>query len=122
MLNPRTIHNGTNSANAEGVVRYWGRKSRNLAQFYIQRFTKPHQVVADLFGGSGMFVKAALDVDRRAIYVDLNPFGQFMAKTTIAPWDLAEFVRASGTIIAGINVRYRRRCNTVSDAAMCASV
>ena len=109
MLNPRTIHNGTSSANAEGVVRYWGRKSRNLAQFYIQRFTKPHEVVADLFGGSGIFVKAALDVDRRAIYVDLNPFAHLIAKTTIAPCDLAEFVKATAALLSEPQVRFRRK-------------
>ena len=121
-MNPRTLHNGTGSANAEGVVRYWGRKSRNLAQFYIQRFTKPHQIVADFFGGSGIFVKTALELDRRAIYVDLNPFAHLIAKTTISPCDSREFMKASATLLSEPLVRFRRKRPFVCQGAKFFSV
>lgn len=91
----------------EAIVRYWGRKPRNLAEMYIRHYTRPNQVVVDNFGGSGIFVKTAVELKRRAIYVDLNPFAYLIAKTTIAPCDPAEFIDASRIILSDPKVRFK---------------
>jgi len=93
----------------DAVVRYWGRKPRNLAETHIQRYTKTNQVVADIFGGSGVFVKTALELKRRAIYVDLNPFAYLIAKTIIEPCDPAEFARASKIILSGSKIQFKKK-------------
>src|SRR6266581_3339597 len=109
MLNPRTLRSGGDSVRTEAVVRYWGRKSPHLAQFYIQRYSRPNQIVADYFGGSGVFVKSALRLNRRAIYVDLNPFAHLVAKTTVASCDLDEFLKASQSIVSHSKTSFKRR-------------
>jgi hypothetical protein len=91
----------------EAVVRYWGRKPRNLAEMYIRRYTSPSQIVLDNFGGSGIFVKTAVELRRRAIYVDLNPFAYLIAKTAIVPCDPIEFVDASRIILSDSKIRFK---------------
>ena len=107
MLNHRANPSG-GATRVEAVVRYWGRKSRDLAELYIRRYTKMNQVVADFFGGSGIFARSALDLGRRAIYVDLNPFAYLIAKTTIVPCDLDKFVHASKIILSNATVRFKK--------------
>jgi len=107
MLNQR-IHASGASLGAEAVVRYWGRKSKELAAFYIRRYTKSDQIVADFFGGTGIFAKSALELGRRAIYVDLNPFAYLIAKTTIVPCDVGKFVRASAVVLSNSKVRFKK--------------
>lgn len=107
MLNPRTRTAGARPR-TEAVVRYWGRKSRGLAELYISGYTKKNQVVADFFGGTGIFAKTALELCRRAIYVDLNPFAYLIAKTTIVPCDVDKFVSASRVILTDSKIRFKR--------------
>jgi len=116
MLNPRTLTAGARPR-AEAVVRYWGRKSNRLAEFYISSYTKKNQVVADFFGGSGIFVKSALGLGRRAIYVDLNPFAHLIARTTIVPCDVDKFVSASNTILMNSTVRFKRRTKSKCESS-----
>jgi len=107
MLNPRSSSEGT--TRVEAVVRYWGRKSKDLAALFIRRYTAPDQVVADFFGGSGIFARTALELGRRAIYVDLNPFAYLIARTTITASDHRNFARASEGILSNSKVRFRKR-------------
>lgn len=83
----------------EAIVRYWGRKPRKLAESYIRRYTKANDVVADYFGGSGVFVKSAVDLGRRAIYVDLNPFAHLVAKSSVQFCDAEKFLQQSESIL-----------------------
>src|SRR6266581_802968 len=117
MLNPRTLRSGSDSVRRDVVVRYWGRKSPHLAQFYIQRYTRPNQIVADYFGGSGGCVKSALGLNRRAIYVDLNPFAHLVAKTTIANCKPQEFFTASQNIISHPKTWFRRKKSHSCDSS-----
>lgn len=114
MLNQR-IHTSGGDPRAEAVVRYWGRKSRELAELYIKRYTRSNQVVADFFGGTGIFAKSALELGRRSIYVDLNPFAYLIAKTTIVPCDAKEFLRASEIVLSNSKVRFKRNIRFESE-------
>lgn len=82
------------------LIRYWGRKPRGLAQQYISQYSKPGEIVADIFGGSGVFVEVALELGRRAIYIDLNPFAELIAHSLIEGCDLSEYQQAIQTILS----------------------
>lgn len=82
------------------IIRYWGRKPYELACKYINRYSKLGEIVADTFGGSGIFVMAALESGRRAIYVDLNPFAGLIARSLINGCDLSEYQQAVHKILS----------------------
>jgi len=82
------------------LVRYWGRKPSELAEEYIERYSKPNDIILDNFGGSGIFVKTALEMGRRAIYIDLNPFAKLVAHSTIKGCDAEVFLSESEKIVS----------------------
>jgi len=89
------------------IVRYWGRKPFELASRYINRYSKPGEIVADTFGGSGIFVAAALEFGRRAIYVDLNPFAELIAHSLIGGCDLSEYQQAVQKILSRKTIKVK---------------
>jgi|YelNatPaOPRAMG01_1025707.scaffolds.fasta_scaffold03324_8 hypothetical protein len=82
------------------IIRYWGRKPSELAQHYIGLYSKPGEIVADTFGGSGIFVDVALELGRKAIYVDLNPFAELIAHSLIGGCDVLRYQQAVQKILA----------------------
>lgn len=64
-----------------GVHPYFTRRSANVIQQYIKRFTRTGDVVCDPFGGTGVTAIEALLLGRKAIHNDLNPFANFIAET-----------------------------------------
>jgi hypothetical protein len=66
-------------------IRYWGRKPPFLIQKFIERYSRPGDIVADLFGGSGSIVNAALSLGRKAIYIDLNPYACLITDALLSP-------------------------------------
>jgi hypothetical protein len=99
----------------KAVVRYWGRKSRDLAELYIKRYTRRNQIAADFCGGTGIFAKSALELGRRAIYVDLNPFAYLIAKSTIVPCDVKKFLRESEFVLSHSKVRFKKNTKIESE-------
>lgn len=65
--------------------KYWGRKSHNLIEEYIQLFTKPGDVVLDPFMGSGGVVIESNKLGRTGIGVDLNPMACLIVSETLKP-------------------------------------
>lgn len=63
-----------------GVHPYFTRRSANVIQQYIRRFTQPGDVVCDPFGGTGVAAIEALLMGRKAVQNDLNPFANFIAE------------------------------------------
>ncbi len=64
--------------------RYWGRKPPSLVRKWIETYSKPGELVADLFGGSGSIVQTALSLGRRAIYIDINPYACMIAEALLS--------------------------------------
>jgi len=81
------------------LVRYWGRKPPFMVSKYIEEFTKEGEVVLDPFAGSGNIVKVALELGRRAIYVDLNSFAKLIAEGTILGCDVEELKKVIDVIV-----------------------
>jgi len=109
LLNDRTKRNGAAIHPSHAVVRYWGRKSREIAETYIRRYTKTGELVGDFFGGSGVFVRTALELGRRAVYIDLNPFAFLVAKSAAATCNPNEFLEAADQLISSLEVRLKLR-------------
>lgn len=114
MLNERTKRNGVAVHASHAVVRYWGRKSQEIAETYIRRYTKTGDLVGDFFGGSGVFVRTALELGRRALYIDLNPFAFVVAKSAAAACNPNDFLKAADDLISGLKVHLKLRVNSVA--------
>jgi len=91
------------------IIRYWGRKPSELAQKYISRYSKPGDVVADFFGGSGIFIEAALKLGRKAVYIDLNPFAELVAHSLIDGCDISEYKQAIQKILGKKSIKIKLR-------------
>jgi hypothetical protein len=87
------------------IIRYWGRKPSELAYRYINCYSKPGEIVADIFGGSGIFVETALELKRRAVYVDLNPFAELIAHSLIVGCDVSKYRQAVQKILKRKNIQ-----------------
>jgi len=61
-----------------GVHPYFTRRPANVVREYIERFTRPGDLVLDPFGGSGVTAIEAMLLNRRAIHNDINPFANFI--------------------------------------------
>jgi hypothetical protein len=61
-----------------GAHPYFTRRSFNVIQKYIERFTQPGDLVFDPFGGSGVTSIEALILGRKALHVDINPMANFI--------------------------------------------
>ena len=69
-----------------GVHPYFTRRSYNVVQEYIKRFTQEGDLVVDPFGGSGVTAVEALVLRRRAVHIDINPLANFIAQNiAVAP-------------------------------------
>jgi 16S rRNA G966 N2-methylase RsmD len=89
------------------IIRYWGRKSYELAYKYINCYSKPGEIVADIFGGSGIFVETALRLERRAVYVDLNPFAELIAHSLIIGCNISKYQQAVQNILERKNIQVK---------------
>ena len=71
-----------------GVHPYFTRRPPNVVRAYVERYSKPRDVVLDPFGGTGVTAIEAFLLGRHAIHNDLNPFANFIARniadTTLA--------------------------------------
>lgn len=77
-----------------GVHGYFTKQTWNVVQEYIRHFSRPHDLVLDPFGGSGVTAIEAMMTDRRAIHLDLNPMSVFLVDSLVAPVNLAELEQA----------------------------
>jgi hypothetical protein len=82
------------------IIRYWGRKPVELARTFINLYSHPREIIADTFGGSGTFIAVALELGRRGIYVDLNPFAKLIAHSMIEGCDSSAYMKAIKRILS----------------------
>ena len=54
--------------------KYWGKKPLECFTFLIQKLSSQDDIVLDPFLGSGLIAKECLDLQRRFIGIDINPF------------------------------------------------
>jgi DNA modification methylase len=64
-----------------GVHPYFTRRPPNVVRAYIERYSRPGDVVLDPFGGTGVTAIEAFLLGRNGVHNDLNPFANFIART-----------------------------------------
>jgi adenine-specific DNA methylase len=70
--------------------KYWSKKPPNIVAFFIERFSRPGEIILDPFSGYGVTGIEALRLKRKAIIVDLNPIASFISKNILNPISLIE--------------------------------
>jgi hypothetical protein len=74
------------------LVRFWGRKPYSIAKKLID---SSDSVIVDPFGGSGSIVLTSLEMGKKVIYSDINPYAWLVAHVHIAGADADEFLSAA---------------------------
>ena len=82
-----------------GSHQYFTKRAWNVVQGYINRFTRPGDVVLDPYGGSGVTVIEALALGRKGVYLDISNWAKFLAEVVaVAPVDIASLQEAADKI------------------------
>jgi len=62
------------------AMKYWGKKPQSIFREYIEHYSEKDEIVLDPFAGSGVCPLEAVETNRKAIAIDLNPLSIFMIK------------------------------------------
>ena len=73
------------------ALKYWGKKPHNIFRKYIETYTEKNQIVLDAFAGSGIAPLEAIQINRKAVAIDLNPVSTFMIEITTKSIDYSKF-------------------------------
>ena len=74
--------------------KYWARKPHNVISECIEKLTSQGEIVVDPFCGSGVTIREAALLGRKAIGFDLNPAAVLISRVLISPPPTTEFVSA----------------------------
>ena len=94
--------------------KYWSKKPYNLVSRYIEKYSKPNEIVLDPFCGSGVTITESIRLNRRAIGVDINPTAIVLTKMGLTHIDIKaikktfEFLRSE--LEQEINSLYQTNC------------
>ena len=85
------------------IFPFVGRKDRHVAQMIIEELTNEGDVICDPFSGSGTFVFAAQDTDRRWIANEWEPFAHRMSSAILREVpDKSSFEKAKSAFIEAV--------------------
>ena len=73
------------------ALKYWGKKPHNIFRKYIETYTEKNEIVLDAFAGSGIAPLEAVQINRKAIAIDLNPISTFMIEIMAKPLNYSKF-------------------------------
>ncbi len=68
--------------------KFWTRKPHNVIQEYIDKYSKPGDIILDPFAGSGVTLIEAIRTGRKVIGIDIIPFAIDLWKATIDHIDI----------------------------------
>lgn len=68
-----------------------GQKPSNIFRAYIEHYSKPNEIVLDAFAGSGVCPLEAIQTDRKAVAVDLNPISIFIIRSLATKLNITNF-------------------------------
>ncbi len=95
--------------------KYWSKKPSDVIAAYIEKYSKPGDVVLDCFAGSGITLIEAVRLRRRAIGLDINPAAVFMTEAALRRVDIkrlsAEFTMLKEYCAPIINALYATVCS-----------
>jgi len=79
--------------------KFWASKPLEIANAYLERYTKDKKTLLDPFAGSGVFVYAALLKGKKAIFNDLCPYAFFLARNAIKPFNVGKIQTAFNKVL-----------------------
>lgn len=94
--------------------KYWSKKPYNLVSQYIDKYSKPNEIVLDPFCGSGVTITESVRLGRRAVGIDINPTAIVSTKMGLTHIDIKalkktfEFLRSE--VEQEINSLYQTDC------------
>ncbi len=81
------------------ALKYWGKKPHNIFRKYIENYAKENEIVLDAFAGSGIAPLEAIQADRKAVAIDLNPVSTFMIRTISKSLNYSSFEKYYSKIL-----------------------
>ncbi len=73
------------------ALKYWGKKPHNIFRKYIETYSEKNEIVLDAFAGSGIAPLEAIQINRKAVAIDLNPISTFIIEITAKPLAYSKF-------------------------------
>lgn len=102
--------------------KYWGKKPFNVISKFIERYSKPDDIVLDPFCGSGVTSIESIRSHRRTIGIDLNPIAVQLTRVSLQPVDIRkvkeEFSRLRTELEGEISELYSTQCSCCGKLAM----
>lgn len=74
--------------------KYWSKKPYNLVSLYIEKYSKPNEIVLDPFCGSGVTITESVRLGRRAVGIDINPTAIVSTKMGLTHVDMIALKKA----------------------------
>ncbi|MEM3466045.1 MAG: DNA methyltransferase, partial [Candidatus Jordarchaeales archaeon] len=94
--------------------KYWSKKPPNIVASFIEKFSKPGDIVLDPFSGYGVSGIEAVRLKRKAIIVDLNPMATFISRNILNLLSIIEientFKEIKKRVEQKIHSFYKTRC------------
>lgn len=78
--------------------KYWSKKPSDIVANFIQRYSRPGDVVLDPFCGSGVTVIESVRLLRRSVGIDINPIAVFLTKSGLEHVDVDSIIEAYTSI------------------------
>jgi len=98
------------------VHKYWARKPHNVVAQYIERYSRPGEIVFDPFIGSGVTALEALKLGRKVLGVDIDPTAIFITENTCKPVPLDRLASAFQKVRRAVEPEIRELYEWTCDA------
>lgn len=105
------------------ALKYWGKKPHNIFRKYIENYTKENEIVLDAFAGSGITPLEAVQANRKAVAIDLNPVSTFMIERLAKPLNYSKFGKYYNEILEKLTEKEKElglfitKCEKCEDTA-----
>jgi len=100
----------TAGAGLNGIAPYIGRLRPEIAQFLVNRYTSPGDVIADPFSGSGCIPLMAAVMGRHVIASDMSPYAVLLTRAKLfAPPTIDQAMRRLAKLSVGLAEHARRQ-------------
>jgi len=100
-------------------LKYWGKKPHNIFRKYIETYTEKNEIVLDAFAGSGIAPLEAVQINRKAVAIDLNPISTFMIGITAKPLNYSKFGKYYNEILTKLAQKEKELGLFVTKCAKC---
>jgi len=101
------------------ALKYWGKKPHNIFRKYIETYTEKNEIVLDAFAGSGIAPLEAVQINRKAVAIDLNPISTFIIEITAKPLDYSKFGKYYNEILLKLTQKEKELGIFITKCAKC---